>query len=182
MIQQLTTYGFTKGYFPFTKNELETLKHIASQATVLDKQQRKNIFSVFPEVRTLFQRAIDDSPLDLILSDYCFFIEKTVDQNWPLLFHRDINLPDYMNIPKDQREDFLKKCIMCRLNLDTSDETTGALKVIPGSHIDKNGEERFINTDEGEVIFFKPLLLHGSNKMTKPHTRRVFQALCIEKN
>lgn len=43
--------------------------------------------------------------------------------------------------------------------------------------------EIFIDTKEGEVIFFKPLLLlHGSNKMKNPHTRRVFQALCIDKS
>jgi len=180
MNQQLSQNGFCKNYFPFNELEIERLKLIAKDSNKLELSRRKNIFHEFPKVKILFQRAIKNSKLDLELSNYCFFIEKTDEKNWPLLFHRDINLPKYLNIDESEKENFLKKSVMFRLTLDYSDKDTGALKVIPGSHIGKENEEEFINTKEGEVIFFKPLLLHGSNKMKKPHTRRVFQALCIE--
>jgi len=96
--------------------------------------------------------------------------------------HKDINLPDYMNISDETKMDFLKNAIMFRFTLDTSDKDTGAIKVIPKSHLDEltTADELFLNTKEGEVIFFKPLLLHGSNKMKRSHKRRVFQALCTE--
>jgi len=180
MKQQLSENGFCKNYFPFNEVDIETLKLIAKKLSKLELNRRKNIFQEFPEVRILFQRAVESCALNLELSDYCFFIEKTDEKNWPLLFHRDINLPEYLNIQEEEKENFLKKSVMFRLTLDYTDKDTGALKVIAGSHVGRDKEEEFINTEEGEVIFFKPLLLHGSNKMKKPHTRRVFQALCIE--
>ena len=90
-------------------------------------------------------------------------------------------MPDYMNIAPDQKERFLKNAVMFRVTLDESDENTGALKVIPGSHNGEKHDELFVETKAGEAIFFKPLLLHGSNRMKTPHTRRVLQALCKEK-
>ena len=180
MNQQLSENGFCKNYFPFNEIDIERLKLIAKKSSELELSRRKNIFQEFPEVRILFQRAIENCELNLELSDYCFFIEKTDEKNWPLLFHRDINPPEYLNVEEEEKENFLKKSVMFRLTLDYSDKDTGALKVIAGSHLGKDNEEEFINTEEGEVVFFKPLLLHGSNKMKKSHTRRVFQALCIE--
>ena len=175
--------GFAQGYFPFNSNELDTLKSIAKEASQLSTEDRKNIFKNFPLVKQLFEQAIEKPHFNLKLTDYCFYIEKnTDDRNWPLLFHKDINLPAYMDIADNEKMDFLENAIMFRLTLDTSDKETGAIKVIPKSHLDEDIKEKevFVDTEEGEVIFFKPLLLHGSNKMKRPHTRRVFQALCIE--
>jgi len=183
MKQQLNELGYTQGFFPFSISELDNLKIIAQEASMLSTNNRKKIFQHFPTIRELFERAIKESPFQLKLTDYCFYIEKNSnDRNWPLLFHKDINLPEYMNISDDTKMDFLKNAIMFRLSLDSSDKETGALKVIPKSHIDelKIEDEVFVDTKEGEVIFFKPLLLHGSNKMKRSHQRRVFQALCIE--
>ncbi len=107
-------------------------------------------------------------------------IEKTDEKNWPLMYHADKNLPDFLNVKEEDKEEYLKKAVMFRVTLDSSDKETGTLKVIRGSHIGKEGEELFIDTKAGELILFKPLLQHASNRMTKPHTRRVFQAFCIE--
>ncbi len=183
MKQQINELGYTQGYFPFNKEEIREFEIIAEKASASTTEERKNIFHHFPLVIELFERAIRESPFQLQLTNYCFYIEKNKHgRNWPLLFHKDINLPDYMNISNEIKMDFLKNAIMFRLTLDTSDKDTGAIKVIPKSHLDelKTEDEVFIDTKEGEVIFFKPLLLHGSNKMKLPHTRRVFQALCIE--
>lgn len=180
MKEQLNNLGYVQNYFPFNETELELLKSIAEDASGLSVNDRKKIFGSFPLARELFEKAIADSGFHLTLTDYCFFIEKTDAKNWPLLFHKDINLPDYLGIPSDAKETFLENAVMFRLTLDTSDKHTGALKVIPGSHKGKINEEVFVDTKEGEVIFFRPLLLHGSNKMKTPHTRRVFQALCLE--
>jgi len=183
MKQQLNELGYTQGYLPFTKEEIREFETIAQEASELTTDERKNIFHHFPGIKKLFERAIRESPFQLKLTDYCFYIEKnTTDRNWPLLFHRDINLPDYMKISNETKMDFLKNAVIFRLTLDTSDKDTGAIKVIPKSHLDelKTEDEVFVDTKEGEVIFFKPLLLHGSNKMKRPHTRRVFQALCVE--
>jgi len=184
MKKELNKIGYVQNYFPFTQYEIEVLKDIAQEASLLNTDSRKNIFHHFPLVKQLFKQAIEKSPFNLELTDYCFYIEKnTNDRNWPLLFHKDINLPDYMNISEDKKMAFLENAVMFRLTLDTSDKDTGALKIIPKSHLGEASikDEVFVDTKEGEVIFFKPLLSHGSNKMKRPHTRRVFQALCIDK-
>ncbi|HHD79733.1 MAG TPA: hypothetical protein ENK98_08920, partial [Epsilonproteobacteria bacterium] len=100
MIEQVNKLGYTQNYFPFTQDGLKALKDIAQKASLLNPNSRKNIFHHFPLVKQLFEDAIQKSPFDVELTDYCFYIEKnTNDRNWPLLFHKDINLPDYMNIP-----------------------------------------------------------------------------------
>ena len=76
MNQQLLHNGFCKNYFPFNKIDIETLKLIAEKATKLERNQRKNIFKEFDEVRTLFQRAIENSELSLehrCVKSYCWF-------------------------------------------------------------------------------------------------------------
>ena len=185
MKKEINKIGYVQNYFPFNMEEIEVLKDIAQEASLLNTDSRKNIFYHFPLVKQYFEQAIEKSPFNLELTDYCFYIEKnTNDRNWPLLFHKDINLPDYMNIPEDRKMAFLENAVMFRLTLDTSDKDTGALKVIPKSHLGEASikDEVFVDTKEGEVIFFKPLLSHGSNKMKRSHTRRVFQALCINKS
>jgi len=179
---ELETIGYTKDFFPFSKDEIKELKKVANSCKNLSKNERKRIFKHYPIVKSLFNKAIQKSKLDLELTEYCFYIEKSSDKNWPLMMHRDINLPDFLGISKDERYEYLKNAVMFRLNLDSNDKDSGALKVKIGSHISDDGKEKFIEVEEGEVVFFKPLLLHGSNKMTKSHTRRVFQALCINKS
>ncbi len=181
MSEQLREDGFLKGYFPFDDQEIEYLKSVANQASELTLERQKNIFKEFSKLKELFKRAIMESGLDIELTEYCFYIEKSDKRNWPLLMHRDINMPKYLDMPNEPKEQFLKDAVMFRLTLDHSDKDTGAIKVIPGSHTKKASKEVFLNTEEGEVIFFKPLLLHGSNKMKRAHKRRVFQALCSKK-
>jgi len=184
MKKEINKIGYVQNYFPFTQYEIERLKDIAQEASLLNTDSRKNIFHHFPLVKQFFEQAIEKSSFNLELTDYCFYIEKnTNDRNWPLLFHKDINLPDYMNIQENKKMAFLENAVMFRITLDTSDKDTGALKVIPKSHLGEVSikDEVFVDTKEGEAIFFKPLLSHGSNKMKRPHTRRVFQALCIDK-
>jgi len=180
MQTNLHNLGYTQNIFPFTPSQLATLKDIATQAQTLELTDRKNIFQNFPIVKELFDEAV--KKLGLELTDYCFYIEKNSDKNWNLLYHRDINFPDYLVVDGMNKEEILEHGVMFRLTLDSSDTKSGAIKVLPNSHREESAEkEVFVETQEGEVILFKPLLLHGSNKMQKPQKRRVFQALCIIK-
>ena len=171
--------GYQQNFFPFCENDLNLLKEVAIHASDKKPNERKNIFEHFPIVHVLFETALKKVMPGYILTPYCFFIEKDSKRNWPLLMHQDINLPQYMHIDEKEKISFLTEAVMFRLTLDATDKETGALKVIEGLHLNKHGETKFIDTQEGEVILFKPLLMHGSNKLTKPHRRRVFQALCV---
>ena len=70
-----------------------------------------------------------------------------------------------------------------RIHLDDTDETNGALKVIPGSHtkgvyraetIDwKTEKEAFCKVNKGGIMLMRPSLLHASNRSTGNMRRRV---------
>ena len=79
----------------------------------------------------------------------------------------------------------LEKILTLRIHLDDTDETNGALKIIPKSH--KNGRLgaseignlRQTNGIEvccvkkGGVLLMRPLLIHSSSQGTNPRRRRV---------
>jgi ectoine hydroxylase-related dioxygenase (phytanoyl-CoA dioxygenase family) len=70
-----------------------------------------------------------------------------------------------------------------RIHLDKTDETNGALKVIPKSHLKKiyrpesihwKAEKEVICTiPEGGIMIMKPLILHSSSKSNINRRRRV---------
>ena len=70
-----------------------------------------------------------------------------------------------------------------RIHLDNTNENSGALKVIPGSHrkgiyrpetIDWSKEiETVCDVERGGVMVMRPLLLHSSSRTTNNHKRRV---------
>jgi len=181
-ITTLEQKGYIKNLFPYSDQDLSIFKEVASKISDKTVNQRKNVFDHFPIIQELFKQAIKTLNLNLELTSYCFYIEKNSKRNWPLLFHRDINLPDYISIDGN-RETFLENAVMFRFTLDKTDKDTGALKVIEGSHKHtkevKNDPIHFLETEPGEVILFKPLLMHGSNRIVQDHQRRVFQALCV---
>jgi ectoine hydroxylase-related dioxygenase (phytanoyl-CoA dioxygenase family) len=82
--------------------------------------------------------------------------------------------------------DILDRMLTLRLHLDATDEDNGALVVIPGSHARGRLPESMATSDHtaapvvctaaaGDVLLFRPLLLHMSKKSARPTHRRVIQ-------
>lgn len=173
-----------------TEAHIESLKTLSQKFKNKPTEIRKNVFDKCDESYTVF-KAIEDllnkQVLACQMTSYCFFLEKTTDKNWPLLFHQDINLPQYLNLSDDEVNHWLTNGFWVRINLDANDKDTGAIKVIPRSHTNgKNSvfdksEAVFLNVNEGDIVLFHPLLYHGSNKMKKPWERRVFQCFFLGK-
>jgi len=81
----------------------------------------------------------------------------------------------------------LANMLTLRLHLDRTDADNGALIVLPGTHalgrltddraLPYDAEERaaVCAADPGDVLAFRPLLLHMSRKSTRPGHRRVIQ-------
>lgn len=79
----------------------------------------------------------------------------------------------------------LESILTLRFALDDADDSNGALKVIPGSHLlGKLNAEKIERLQEkeisaschvqaGDLLLMKPLLLHSSSKAAKPSNRRV---------
>jgi ectoine hydroxylase-related dioxygenase (phytanoyl-CoA dioxygenase family) len=81
--------------------------------------------------------------------------------------------------------EILERMLGVRLHLDAADESNGALWVSPGSHrlgriaeqeaagVAERGGRRLCVVDAGDVLLFRPLILHASRKVTSDRPRRV---------
>nr|WP_276091441.1 phytanoyl-CoA dioxygenase family protein [Pedobacter sp. JY14-1] len=75
----------------------------------------------------------------------------------------------------------LHKCFTARIHLDDTNEHNGALRVIPGSHLDgiqrlddiSKDTEVICAVPKGGVMIMKPLLMHSSSRTTNNKRRRV---------
>lgn len=78
----------------------------------------------------------------------------------------------------------LDSMVTLRLHLDDTDESNGALEVVPGSHrhglleadelrshVESNSS-RLCTARAGDALLMKPLVLHASSKSTDPFRRR----------
>lgn len=126
------------------------------------------------------------------------YFDKPAESNWFVAYHQDLT------ISVDKRIDLqgfgpwtvkqnqfavqpplniLEDNFTLRIHLDDTDESNGALKVVPGSHrkgiyrpetIDWNKEtEAVCKVERGGVMAMRPLLLHSSSRTTNDKKRRV---------
>ncbi|BDS12404.1 phytanoyl-CoA dioxygenase family protein [Aureispira anguillae] len=183
------------------ENGFQILENLLSLSTITSFQNisnqfkeqpvsiRKNVFGSSEKIRHYFkaiESTLNSRGFNCKMTPYCFYLEKTEKKNWPLQFHQDTNLPSYLNLNAKEIEAWLKNGFWVRVNLDRNDKNTGAIKVIPKSHL--NGKNStfdkkmsvFIDANQGDIVLFKPLLYHGSDRMTKKWERRVFQCFFLE--
>jgi len=136
---------------------------------------------------------------DYFLSKAIFF-NKPRKSNWFVSYHQDLSISakekvkvkDYTNWTNKNGQlgvippkEILERTITIRIHLDKTDETNGALRVIPNSHtkgiiridtsFNKNdfGKEVLCKVDKGAIMLMKPLLLHASSKSISEFDRRV---------
>ncbi len=141
------------------------------------------------------------------------FFDKTPVANWKVPWHQDT-----MIAVRDRQEmagfsawsvkagvvhvqppvEVLASILAVRLHLDDTDETNGALRVIPGSHqhgllsddaIQQLKAERAVEicvVPCGGALLMRPLLLHASSVAAQPTHRRVlhleYSALALPKD
>lgn len=135
---------------------------------------------------------------DLFLIKAIYF-DKSPETNWYVTWHQDTTINVFDKIETDgftgwskkdgfysvyPSEDFLKNVLTIRIYLDDTDETNGALRVIPGSHnkkfndleiqtISQNSLPFVSEVNAGGIQLMRPLLLHASSKATTQKHRRV---------
>ncbi|PSB51330.1 phytanoyl-CoA dioxygenase family protein [Chamaesiphon polymorphus] len=165
----------------------------------------RNILELVPSVSKLARSQEIRALVEPILGDTArvvrgIFFDKQPNANWKVPWHQDLSiavkqhldLPDYH--PQSIKEGvphvqppiaILERMLTVRIHLDRTDESNGALKVIPGSH--RQGKLTTPQIDEwkqlnraiscncqaGGVLLMRPLLLHSSSIATTPSHRRV---------
>lgn len=120
--------------------------------------------------------------------------DKTPDANWALQWHRDTSVA---LVARHELSGFgpwtvkdgvphaiapsalLAEMINVRVHLDPCGPEAGPLRVRRGSHLHgrSDGDEVVCTAEVGDVLAFKPLLLHASSSSVAPH-RRVLQLEC----
>ena len=124
--------------------------------------------------------------------------DKTPGANWLVAWHQDLTICVQAKceaagygpwsvkhgVPHVQPPtSLLKQMLTVRLHLDETRAANGALKVVPGSHLEGRlsaeliepliANEVICEAAPGDVLRMRPLLLHASSKAESPAHRRV---------
>jgi ectoine hydroxylase-related dioxygenase (phytanoyl-CoA dioxygenase family) len=128
------------------------------------------------------------------------YFDKSPDANWLVPWHQDLTLalreqgevsgfgPWSMKdeVPHVQPPvELLEKMLTIRLHLDDTDESNGALRVLPGSHrlgrlsanqikeLRSSQPDFLCRAKMGDALLMRPLLLHASSRSTSSEHRRI---------
>lgn len=128
------------------------------------------------------------------------YFDKTSDANWKVPWHQDLTIAVCEKIDTNGftawslKEnihhvqppiEFLERMLALRFHLDDTDETNGALKVLPATHkfgrlnateiqnLKSKQSVRLCKAKKGDCLLMKPLLLHSSSAGTIPKNRRI---------
>ena len=126
--------------------------------------------------------------------------DKTEGANWKVPWHQDVTIEVQRRVEMlgygpwsvkagvlsvQPPSEVMNQMLTLRLHLDDCLEQNGALKVLPGSHVQGKLSERVIETQAAEtlaevctvgsggVLVMRPLLIHASSAATLPGHRRV---------
>jgi ectoine hydroxylase-related dioxygenase (phytanoyl-CoA dioxygenase family) len=188
---------------------IEQLKEIPRSESTKQRGQSyfgiRNLLSIVPSLRSLASSPSIRSLVDPIVGPQAqivrgTFFDKTPDANWKVPWHQDLTIAvrqrkevaDFncwtmkAGIINVQPPSFvLDEVLTLRLHLDATNEDSGALKVIPGSHksgrlsgdeIQKIRHETksvVCSAEKGDVLAMRPLLLHSSSVSNNASHRRV---------
>ena len=124
------------------------------------------------------------------------YFDKPGGSNWFVAYHQDLTISVDKRVEcvgysgwtakGDQfgvqpPVDILENIFTIRIHLDDTDESNGALRVIPGSHLrgvvrpksEDLSLEKVCKVKRGGVMVMKPLLLHASGRTVDTRNRRV---------
>ena len=198
--------GYSIAEDVLSANECRTL--LASLAPFITNDRRggvRHLMSGCESVReiatdkrltSLAERSLGKAAIPFKATLFC----KTDKANWLVSWHQDTALPlikfdagtewgpwsskagvDYALAPAWA----LKRIVALRVQLDPSDETKGALRLIEASHrlgvldadgidsVVRRGREIVATTDVGGIIAMSPLIVHASSKALTSKPRRV---------
>ena len=202
--KELITKGFSITERVFSKKE--RLKLIDLIESSEKNYAIRQLVNKIPKVQgVVFQNKIFRKLYKTICDDNYFlskaiFFNKPAKSNWFVSHHQDLSISvqnkleteGYINWTNKNGQlgvippkSILESTITFRIHLDATNETNGALRVIPKTHakgiirIDETfnkeelGKEVLCKVEQGGIMLMKPLLLHASSKSTSENDRRV---------
>ncbi|NML38563.1 phytanoyl-CoA dioxygenase family protein [Chitinophaga sp. G-6-1-13] len=209
--QQLATQGYTVLEDIFSEEEVQAILQQISAADTSQTVFRKtaDLFAIrqflqsVPGVRnTIFTPALQSIIHTLFGEDYVpvksIYFDKPGQSNWFVAWHQDLTISVRERLPVEgfgpwtvkQNQyavqpplSLLENIYTIRLHLDDTDAQNGALKVIPGTHLQgivrpdtislQETPEVSCSVKSGGVMIMRPLLMHASSRSTSGSNRRV---------
>jgi len=198
------------GYFLIKNaiNENEVISLI-DELKIFEKEMNnygvRDLMNKVPRIRHLAMSSPLLSIAKKILGDpakpvRAVFFDKVPEANWNVAWHQDTSIavkekadtPGFGPWSKKQGvvhveppEEYLSKTLTLRVHLDTANNESGVLRVIPGTHrhgrtvskelmkIVENSKVIACNANAGDILLMSPLLFHSSRKATTPSHRRI---------
>jgi ectoine hydroxylase-related dioxygenase (phytanoyl-CoA dioxygenase family) len=149
-----------------------------------------------PELNSVLNKRLNHKPFPI----RALFFDKTPDANWRVAWHQDVTIAvaekietpgfeawsvkeEVVHVQPPSR--ILEGMATIRLHLDNCHAKNGALKVIPGSHLEGKlgasrikecslkGKTSICEVSKGGVLLMRPLLLHSSSPSETPSHRRI---------
>lgn len=165
----------------------------------------RNLLNVVPFTRELADSAACRSIVEPILGSNArvvrgIYFDKHKDANWKVAWHQDLTIAVQERVEVDGYGPWsikaginhvqppvsvLQNMLAVRIHLDHADEFNGALRVLPGTHLqgrlDANQIQYWKQQREaitcavkrGGAMLMRPLLLHSSSPAVDPRHRRV---------
>jgi ectoine hydroxylase-related dioxygenase (phytanoyl-CoA dioxygenase family) len=209
--QKMEEDGFAIIDTIFTGEEINQLNQVISNTDTEKSTFRKtsDLFAIrqflkeVPAAADIIFNNRFNKLIKSIFGDHFFvvksiYFDKPAASNWFVAYHQDltisvdkkITMPGFGPWTTKQNQfavqpplHILQDNFTVRIHLDTTDEENGALKIIPGSHLQgiyraetinwSVEKETVCNVNKGGVMFMKPLLLHSSGRTTNNKKRRV---------
>ncbi len=210
--KEIDRFGFTVVPQLINENEIENLiEHLSQLSEFLSSKKNRtaygirNLLNLSSKVLELAESRKVKDLVEKVLGDdakpvRAIFFDKTPEANWKVPWHQDLTIA-----VKKKREtkgfttwtrkaeiqhvqppvSILEKMLAVRIHLDDTDETNGALKVIPNSHksgrlsaadiqiMRRTNQIKICDAKRGEAFLMRPLLVHSSSAGTNPKHRRV---------
>jgi len=207
MLKKLEHKGFAILRHVYSRKEINQMKNLIHlyYTKFPDKELHaiRALLTEIPEMKELIfnenlTRILKRINPELYLTKAIFF-DKTPESNWYVTWHQDttinvkskVDSSGYTGWTKKEGfygvnppDEILKNTLTIRIHLDDTDESNGALKVIPGSQNKKLSDSEIqlivqnsipfvCELEAGGLHLMRPLLLHASSKSTNQKHRRV---------
>lgn len=165
----------------------------------------RNLFNVVPFTRDLANSSLCRSIIEPVLGPNTrvvrgIYFDKHKDANWKVAWHQDLTIAVRERLDIDGYGPWslkagihhvqppisvLQNILTLRIHLDHTDESNGALRVLPGTHLHGRLDAAQIShfkqhelpvtctVRSGGALIMRPLLLHSSTTAFNPVHRRV---------
>lgn len=205
-VETIGSFGYAMVAHVLDSDQIADLIDALSEGTPasVGRGGRRNLLDE-PSVRELASSVEVRRLVEPILGENAFVVrgilfDKTEDANWKVPWHQDVTIAVKDRVDADGFGPWstkqgiqhvqppayvLEKMLSVRIHLDDCPATNGALRVIPGSHLEGKLDESVI-TDKiqgrdavtcamsaGGALMMRPLLLHSSSASETPQHRRV---------